>query len=262
MAINPRISGLTKHLLNREKAFILVNSGPDIVKMPWGGETIVVPGNRHVTPPHPKFTDVRHSAILAVDTGKGKTEDQLIPGTLIVKDLIHVGEFQETQRIWDVSNFIISLVGENLDGPYGLRGISWAPIDATLEEITQLAIEGRPRWEESRVGDAQLTVYEQGVKDARWMSYGIPPEPAKPYVGEARAFLAKMAEKRNTTLEALLMNKDPYARTMLSVDGNQAAVQAEYGGVKVGQSLIPPDEEAATVKPPAPQPASPTATKN
>lgn len=239
-----RKSKLTRHLLNREKTFFLINSGDKLMRVPWGGETIVVPGSKHITPPHRKFSDVRHSVILNLP-GEGDTlVPTLIPGTLIVKDIIQIGDVEDRYVKWDAAVFIFEKIGQDFDGEYGRRGLSWAPPDASLEELTALAVEGRERWEEASIRDAQMIMYEQQVKESKWMQHNMAPPPPPTYVLDAKALLEEAARRRKKAMEEMFIQGDPYAKMMVSVTGEETEIQEQsHEGVAFGLSLLPMDEK-------------------
>ncbi len=255
---------LGQHLLNRQKTFYLTNSGRDLIKVPWGGEMIVIPGSHGVMAPHARYDDVRHSVILElpkVVTIDGvettKLVPTLIPGTLVLKDIIYTGELEERLLVWDAANFIMEKIGQNFDGDYGLRGLSWAPADATLEELRALMNEGKSRWEESRIKDAQMIEYEQRTKEGRWVQHGLQPPPPPQYYQEALEILRIAAERRQKLVTEMFHASDPYARIVHEVTGTQDELGEGQlvGGMAVSLSLIEGDKQEKPGKPGARKPS-------
>lgn len=243
-----RVRQLGHHLLNREKVFYLINSGVGRLRVPWGGETIVVPGRGELIPPHPKFSDVRHSVILPLPQGEGEPpKPTLIPGTLVVRDILYTGELQERVLVWDAANFIMAKIGQDFEEEFGRRGLSWAPQDSSYEELRALANEGRSRYEESQIRDAQLVVFEQQVKEGKWVQHGLQPPPPPQYLHDAHKILEVAARRRGKTVTDMFLAGDPYARVVVQVTGQEEALDpAKLGGYDAGISLVDPeqDEEA------------------
>lgn len=163
--------------LNPTREFTLFNATDDPVTIMYDGETKVIPPSNVVIYPHPKFSDVCHSA----KDSKGNW----IPGTLVLHDVYdtkEMGEFGESRNLWSAANAIKHCLGIDVrtgqaSGDYARRGLSVLPPSPEPELVKGVYADGRSRYEEWRVKQAQEAIDAYDEKNAARSRVNMQPIP-------------------------------------------------------------------------------------
>lgn len=210
-----------RHLLNQEKEFVLVSARIEDVKIQWGGETVVVPGRAKVILPHPKYSDVRHSYVNPA-TGK------MVPGTMVIRDIIVTGELQEREVRWDSASLILNKIGQDFEQEFGKRGIAWVEVGAEREELMEVFRQAKAKFEESIVFESQTILWERQQQEKKYASSNMPPPPMPAYVAHAVAIVKKAAQIQERTVQELL--DDVAAEGRIS-ESFELAPEVDLGGI-------------------------------
>lgn len=197
-----REGSLRKQLLNQSKAYVLINVGPRMVSMQYGGNTVwVPPGARG----HAQVERESAASPHKLASYKNPANGKYVPGTIVVKDIVKVDQqFGSRQVIWDAAEFIMEKIGENCEKEYGKRGIAWAPIDASMEDLAEAMREAYPRWYASEIKDAKTVVAEEEARAKVAAMRNIALTPPSDDVIRARVILEKEAERTKKSVDDLM----------------------------------------------------------
>lgn len=195
-------SKIRKLVLNHSKEYVLINVGARTVAIHYGGETVWVPpgarGVAQVERENPASPHKRSSY-------RNPTNGKYVPGTIVVKDIVKVNQqFGSREVIWDAAEFITERIGENCEKEYGKRGISWAPADATMEDLAQAMREAHPRWLAAEIRDAKTVLAEENERLRVAQMRNAPATPPSDEVLRAKAILELEAERNKKTVADLM----------------------------------------------------------
>ena len=175
-------------------AWTLHNATTEWVVLNWHGESRRVPPRGEVVAPIPHAPDACASA---------RDEDgQLIPGTLVIKDVRKGNLGGGSELIWDARNAIRAVLGFDVKtgrylGATGLKGVSVLPEHPTKEQVAEVDAAGRERWRKWKIKDALATVQKYEAKNAALARIGLQPrETSRDYL-EAKAIVdaAQVADR-------------------------------------------------------------------
>lgn len=232
---------MRKLVLNHQKEYVLINVGPRTVSIQYGGETVwVPPGARG----HSKVERDDSTRPRKLVSYKNPANGKYVPGTLVIKDIVKVNPvFGSREVIWDAAEFIMERIGENCERDYGRRGISWAPVDASMEDLAKSMEEAFPRWYQSEIRDAKTVLAEESERLRVSQMRNMPATPPSDDVVRAREILRIEAERSQKTVQDLMKG------FRIDAEGYFAPAPTMDAGPSTGDDIDSPLFDADPVMP-------------